>query len=561
MRATPGPEVLNAVKARVTGEVNKELNSTTPINQEELHFLARAYFVKWTPAYQNPQAVAQAVKSLDAIYAAYAKDPAVAQSEPSMYNAGWFGLGFAGDAVRLLAQPMQPFLSQNIDDGKGSQITRRAAYSAMLCASRDWHMHNRRQYTNQSMITDLNIFTANRGVAAVDPAHALPDSQVRGLLYQAMGLEPWLGSMKADNSGFEEPLGTDYWELTPKQLTKELGFVGYYGEVLDWATEIYDATRPMPGEPGDPKIKAQLIRIAHAREVFRYPALDDNGNRAMRAETIVGWRDEQHYPGDITYAERPTWDASPIYMPAETLDPESVAAVQQMLADNQFFASIQDSMTEKSLRQTASLLEIPDDYDLIKAQPPTGTHLPMSNPGDFAWADEEDGVVAVKHGATSFYASLYWRARFGINNLARVHCITPTFDSIAEVHEDETFVPSGMTFTQPDWTNMAFGGGGMKYNDGVHSAYAGEQLPIAAIPPGVDFKPGDESPYAGRAEFYQLRYGNFLIGMNSTKDKSFPLAPPAGVHSAPDLMTGKTVSLDGPVTVAPMSTVVLYLGG
>ena len=29
-------------------------------------------------------------------------------------------------------------------------------------------------------------------------------------------------------------VGTNYWQLTAKGLTKELGYVGYYGEVLDW---------------------------------------------------------------------------------------------------------------------------------------------------------------------------------------------------------------------------------------------------------------------------------------------------------------------------------------
>ena len=561
LRTTPGPEVLEAVKSRVNNELKKEMASPKAIGQQQLHLLARAYFIKWSAAYHNPAAVTAAVKSLDSFYAAFAKDPTVAQSEPSMYNAGWFGLGFAGDAVRLLSAPLTPSLDQTIDDGNGGNggsITRRAAYSAMLCASRDWHMHNRRQYTNQSMITDLNIYTANRGVAAIDQAHALPEASMLNLLYQSVGLNPWLGSMKADDSGPEMPLGTDYWEVTAKGLTKELGFTGYYGEVLDWATEIYDATRPAPDQPGNQLIKAQIEKIAHAREVFRYPALDNDGNRAVRAETIVGWRDEQHYPADITYAQRPTWDASPIYEPAATLDPESVGAVQQMFADNQFFQSIQDLLATNSLRQTAGLLDVPDDYFSLKAQAASTARLPMTEKGDFVWADEDDGVVAVKHGPEILYASLYWRARYGINHLARIHFIAPVYDQIAEVHEDEQFVPSGTTFTQPDWTNMAFGGGGFAYDDNVHSAYAAEQLPIAIIPQGVEFKPGDESPYAGRADFYELRFGRYVVGMNSSADKTFRLTLPAGTHPV-DLITGKEISPKTTVRVAAKTTVVIYL--
>lgn len=86
------------------------------------------------------------------------------------------------------------------------------------------------------------------------------------------------------------PLGADYYELTAKGLTKELGYVGTYGEVIDWVTSIYEVTRPALGLPGDPKIKAQVEKIARARAPFRFPALDADSFRAMRLETIVGGR-------------------------------------------------------------------------------------------------------------------------------------------------------------------------------------------------------------------------------------------------------------------------------
>ncbi len=560
VRQSPGPEVLDALKARVSREIASELASPKPLGQQQMHLLSRAYFIPWTPAYHNAQVVTQMVKGMDALYAAYQKDPTLAQSDPAMYNGGWFGLGFAGDAVQMLATPLQPFLDQSVDDGKGGQVARRAAWSQMLQDSRDWHRRNRRQYTNQSMITDLNIYTANRGVAAIDPAHAAPEAQMREYLYQSVGLKPWLGS--DTDHGPDLSLGTSYYQLTPQGLTKELGFVGYYGEVLDWATEIYDATRPAPDKPGDPLIKAQLVKIAHARAVFRAPMMDVDGNRAMRAETIVGWRDEGHYPGDITYAERPTWDASALYTAAATLDPELVGAAQQMLADNQFFVTVQEAIKDGSLRVTNGLLGVPDQYAQIAGQPPSPQRLPMTPARpDFAWADEEDGVLALKHGDDIFYASLYWRARTAINFLARVHDTTPRYDRFGVVREDEEFEPSGLTYTQPDWVNFDFGNGGLPYPDNAHSAQAGEKLPIAKIPAGVPFRPGDESPYAGRASFYRLRYGPYLIGMNSTPDKTFTLAVPAGVVRAPDLISGKTVAVPGRgLAVGPMSTVVLYLG-
>ena len=564
----PGPdqEVLDVVKKRVDGEVKKLLGSSAPLNQMQTQFLARASLVKWTSAYANPKAVAQVLKSLDVTFAAYRKNPRLAESDPATPNADWFGLGPSGDAIRLLAAPLAPFLDASIDDGTGKQFTRRAAYSEMLVACREWHRRHRRLYTNQTMINDLyGIYLANRGIAVVDPKSAVPEGEIRRYLYESVGLEPWRDSDPGGNGAPERggrswAVGSDYWQLTAKGLTKELGYVGYYGEVLDWVTTIYEATRPAPGQPGDEKIRAQLIRIANARAVFRAPMLDADGYSAMRIETIIGWRDGGHYPGDVAYGERTSWDGSALYSVASTLDPEAIGYAQQMFADNQFFALVSDRLKETSLRVTAGLLGIPDQYELVRAQPPSPHRLPMTDGRpDFVFTDEEDGVVAVKHGDELLYVSLYWRAREAVNFLARVHFTTPRVDRIAVVREGAEFEPSGQTFARRDLVNFGFGNGGPRYPVEMHSALAGEVLPIAKLPEGLRFKPGDESVYAGKAAFYTLRYGAYLIAMNTTKDRTFALTPPAGVTIAQELVTNRSLALDAPIKVGPRSTVILRL--
>lgn len=151
--------------------------------------------------------------------------------------------------------------------------------------------------------------------------------------------------------------------------------------------------------------------------------------------------------------------------------------------------------------------------------------------------------TALKHGKDILYVSLYWRARPAINFLARVHLINPSFDRIAVVHEDIEFQPSGQSYARPDWVNMGFGNGGLAYPGNLHSAETGESLPIAKYPEGVPFKPGQESPYAGRGSFYQLRYENYLIGMNMTKDKSYSLnvTDNEKQRQVPELVSGQTV--------------------
>jgi hypothetical protein len=564
IRQEPGPEVLDRVKDRENREINNLLGSAKPLNQMQMQFLAKAYFVKWTPAYQSQKAVERVLKSLDAVYAAYRANPRLAASDPATPNADWFGLGPSGDVIRLLAEPLRPFLDAEIDDGSGGKIKRRTAFSGMLQACRDWHRKHRRLYTNQTMISDLyGIYLANRGVAALEPANALPEKEVRRYLYESVGLEPWRdsdpgGTGAVETGGRNWGVGSNYWQLTAKGLTKELGYVGYYGEVLDWVTTIYEATRPAPGQPGDEGIRAQLIRMARARAFFRRPMLDAEGNRAMRIEAMIGWRDGGHYPGDVAYGERTSWDGSALYSVSATLDAESIGYAQQMFADNQFFALVKERMKEGGLRVTAGLLGVPDQYELLKAQPPSAHRLPMT-PGqpDFVFTDEEDGVVALKRGDEMLYVSLYWRARNAVNFLARVHYITPRVDRIAVVREETEFEPSGLTYKRPDWINFGFGNGGPRYPVELHSAHAGEQLPIAKLPEGTRFRPGDESVYAGKGSFYTLLYGDYLIGMNLSGDKTFGLKPPAGIAEAKELVSGKTIKLEAPIQVAPRSTVVL----
>jgi len=552
-RSEPGIEVLGKVKEHVNHALDELLKSPVPLDQMQLQFLARAWHVKWTQAYHNEKAIEQIIRGVDSIYAASLKSDALLTDDKSTWNPGWFGFGPAADAVRLLSQLLEPSLDKKLEDGK----SRREAWSGMFQSSRDWLSHHRRLYTNQSMIVDLNLYRSNRAVAAIDPKNAMPEEKARHYLYEAIGLVPWLGS--DTDSSPAMPEGGHYFQLTEKGLTRELGYVGYYGEVIDWVTQIYDATRD-PGKPGDEKIKAQAVKIAHDRGIFRYPMLDADGNRAMRIETVVGWRDT-HYPGDVCYAERTTWDASPLYVAAATLDPEEIGYVQQMFEDNQYFKSVGERMTGHSLRVTMGLLDTPDEYEILNSQPPSPRRLPMSwDQPDFVFADGQDGVVALKHGSDILYASLYWRATGGINNLARIHYITPSYDRIAVVREETKFSPSGQTYKRPDWINFAFGNGGPRYPGNLHSAYAGEELPIAKPPPGVEIKPGENNVYAGKGEFYTLRYGPYLIGMNTTMDRSYELDVPQEFRSALELVSGKRISTSETLKVGPVSTVVLYLG-
>ncbi|MBS1368484.1 MAG: hypothetical protein HPZ91_00885 [Lentisphaeria bacterium] len=553
----PEKESFDALEERVNREIGNWLKPNwTFRSQMHMQMAAQAYSVEWTKAYRNPEIVKKLVDGIDGYFLRYSGNPKLARDDRSTYNPDWFGFGPAGDVIRLLWKEFEPYLDKEIKDCDGKPVVRRKAWAGMLEAGVRHLSAYRRQYTNQSMIIDLNLYLNNRALRLLDPSKGLPPDRTLGFLYESVGLEPWSGPVDA-KGGPTWPLGKEYRQLTAKSLTKELGYVGVYGEVLDWVTAIYNATRPSPDQPGDRRIREALSKMIRARSFFRYPTVDAQSNPVMRMETVIGWRDTT-FPGDVTYAQRPSRDASVLQATAATLDPYAVGLVRQMFGQRQFFPSVEHQLKEGGFRVTFGLLHTPEQYKLLKKQPASSSRMPMSEgEPDFVFSDEENGVIAVKDGKEILYASLYWRARHGINFLARIHHITPALERIATVRQEIEFRPSGMTFLRRNWTNFGFATGGLTYPDKRDSVHVGETLPIAWIPDGVSFKPGQESPYAGRGDFYRLAYGPYLVGQNTTAGRIFKLTIPEGKLSYRQLPTGRTFKPGETVEVGPMSTAVL----
>ena len=103
--------------------------------------------------------------------------------------------------------------------------------------------------------------------------------------------------------------------------------------------------------------------------------------------------------------------------------------------------------------------------------------------------------------------------------------------------------------------NLGFAGWREWYK-GIHSAHAGEVLPIARIPEGVKFKPGDENIYAGKADYYELKYGNYVIAINGSTDKTFELSVPKA-KTVFNLTDHKKKVEEDVLKVSPRTTVVL----
>ncbi|WP_371582041.1 Tat pathway signal protein [Streptomyces sp. NBC_01314] len=444
-------------------------------------------------------------------------------------------------------------------------VVRRDAWAKMLLDSREYWRQHIPQYTNQAIICAIGLYLADRGLSLLGSGEAWGEERARDHIYQAVGLVPWLGPEDEDGTP-TRPLGGSYHQVTRKGISKELGYAGSYGELQEWLSLVYDAVTGIGGVE-DGTLRDHLVKMAKARMVFRHPSLDRDGCRAMRLETMVGWRDTE-YPGKVAYDEDTKWDGHALKMAALIKDPDLTAYARQSIDDGQAFQSLADShaMTV-SARTNLNLVTAADDYAYISAATGSGARLPMT-PGapDFVFSDEENGLLAVKHGDEILYASLYWRARWGVNRLARVHHIGAAgVERSATVWQDVKYVADGRAFTEPDWVNWEFAVGDLDIPDGgfdppgdtLRQAFAGQVLPLAKAPDDMPERAvGVETPYAGRASFYRCEYGPYLIAMNTTDDRHYTLST-SGFGASMNLVTGAKVGGNAKLRVKPGTTVVL----
>ena len=553
LRTGPGPEVLDTAMKRVNKHLGGLIKGdNNDLGQDNVILLTRGCFVPWTVAYHNRQALNKIVRAIDHEYLKFTEDDEI-------FRAEWHGAGPLGDAISLLGKSLDRYLDHTIE---GTNVERRTAWTRMLLASRDWHISNRRAYSNQAMTVDFNLYRCNRGIAVLNPKQAWPEKNAIQLLHEAAGIIPWKGSYSAEMGRPEWPFGKNFKQTTEQGLSRELGYVGSYGELVNpIIRDMYASSRPRPGAEGDPLLKERLIKVAKARSMFRYPVPDRDGFRAMRMETVIGWRD-WHYPGEVTYDQMPCDDGGPGDTAATTMDPELIGFSRQMLDENQYFAAIEEQNKRRGVNVMKALMRAPENYQKIKNYRGSLKPLPTTaGSPDFVFADTDVGVVALKHGDDILFTSLYWRARYGINNLARVHFMTPTFERDATVVINTRFDGSGARHQIRNRTNMAFT---KRYEDeyqkqGPKFSMADQIYPIATIPSFIkDFRAGDENLYAGKGKQYLMVFGQYCIAMNCDSRKRFTFEVPTEFVGAKVLSGETTTAPSAKYRMSPNETLVLY---
>ena len=477
----------------------------------EVGLLAEAYNTEWCLAYRKPEAVQAIAEAVDA-------EAEKERNEPGSVcgNGTWTGAGDTAQAVvRLGADALAPLLT----------AARRQTWREHFLKSVEYLSTHRRYFANQSQIVDTNAHWSNRALKLVDPLAGPPLAETLEHVKEAMGLRP---------------MPTGYVALTAAGLSKEDGYVGSYGESTIWASaNAYEAS------DGDEELLAQLKKASRARLYMRYPGVRRDGRRVARLEAQVSWRNE-HFPPPPTYLT----NGGDLRNAVLARDPVLVGAIRDAYEDGSL-ADFARGLKADSIQA----LRFPGDWRKVKsAIDKFGDRLPhMPCFGeDFVWCDPENAVAVVKRGPEMLFVEAYWRARGGINNLAKVHYVSPKTEIVATVFCEETYEQKdGKSERIGEWFQYG-------WMDKLYGGYRESFAPDEGAWPPSNATAGALRPVAangGRAEFYIVRYGPYIVAINdSHHGRSYDLDVPDGAWTV--LPSGARAA-KGRLSIAPKSCVVV----
>jgi hypothetical protein len=564
-RISPGPESMDEWKRAVSEKAGNLLFSSRPPGLNDVEYLANCYEVSWTPAFHSPDAISQVIKGIDEAVKTYS---AKATDVAAHGNDSWGGpYGPLGVAIYKLYPEMKDRMAETIDfGGTLGLIARKDAWSKALRASIDFGRYNRRSISSQEIACADHIYEAKRGLELVDPDNALSEPEALRYPYEACGLSPYLGDDQpgkgslpvrgADEPGNKHWYGPNWYMVTTKGTTKEPSFVGSdYGEMGPF---VYDVGRLA----NDRKLMDQGLLMIRARAHFRFPSIDSDGFQIMTATEPIGARNN-FLPGHNAYIDRDSGADIVAHENAPDLD----GYFQEELSEGQLYAMAANGASATNPgapainRQAGSTDApyLPDDMAAALAHPKSNIRLPEAvGAPDFAWGDEENMVVAAKHGEERFFTNMVWRGNTSINGTAMIFLVTPLIAVRAEVQLDDVrYVPTGQ-YETIDGAVDSFASKQPPDNKLYPNADMGAHFPIAVRPDLKDSGAPAKNNDGGRGTGYTLCYGNWLIGINgnyTTGDYTMKL--PAGFTSGTDLVSGKGIK--APVVIPKGTTVVFYL--
>ncbi|MCP5532304.1 MAG: autotransporter-associated beta strand repeat-containing protein [Akkermansiaceae bacterium] len=561
-----GLETESAVIAGIKSAVNNQLSSylgksASSLSPYDASWLAQCYDAKenlgesWISYGGTNTAatlVAKVVEVIDYHTGRQANDNGYVGS---FGNGSWGGaFGPLGNAIRLLWPQINTgdTLSATVAyGGSYGTITRSSGWSKMLRRSVDHGRFNRRggTYTNQGIYCAENIYLANRGLLLVEPANALLEDEALRYLKEDCGLLPWAGGDQTGGGTVPVkgtyPYGTNWYCVTSKGTTKDgNGFVGSdYGEMGAFVVEWGRIS-------GNADILNQGFKMLRARANFRFPSFDDNGYRVMQGANAIGVRN-LNLPGHYGYLSYSDGGVGVAALGAATIGSDLTGYYKDAIADGQALRMISGRVDPYLSR----------NWTLAKAAAAANAtvRVPMNiGAPDFAWGDEENMVVAAKHGENRIFVNLFWAAPGALEGWANIfHLPAGTAPEFAEVRtEDLRYRPTGSFFT----LGPRVEGGAKQPPDNPVSATNGVVVPLAfrSDLSGVPSNNVD----GGKGTGYTLRYGHWLIGINAHHSASYDMLLPSNFSAAlplTELVSGSAVSSGASYTLPAKTTAVFYL--
>lgn len=553
--ASNAPTSLVTLKERAISNANSYFTSllngsdfvkTDPNNYyHPVEALAQAYFIpEISKVYQKQSVVDKLLKFLDNMVINNYNNEQTAKTS-------WGGaFGRQGYAMSMIFDKIsQSFLNEVVDLGGGAGKTRREQWCETFKSSFDFGAGSRKTITNQEMECAASVYGAALALYKLDAAtYATYPAIGLRMVQEACGVEEFTGNvtnLNSTNPQLGNPAssnkGAGYFWMTAKGTSHEPGWVGpdCYGNLGGKMMEMYKMTVHHLGDKGDMDILQMAVKHVKTQALFTYPFIGSDGKKDILGEGYICYRN-QAVPGESFYTS--------FSVAGISKDEALLGYLKQAIKDGRFQSPSSDDFKHTSNSYLFETIEALNTSNSTIQLPTT--------PGepDFCFADEENGVISIKKGEEQLMFNFYYREEAD-NRLVRGHHITTDYQRFFELKTDKTEARYTSSYrTRDGWVN----GPSSSYGtppDGPTSAYEG-QVEYYNSYDGTNYNTGRLLK-----DYYFLRYGKFLIAMNTLVDASKTIEFPNELvgTSVWQFHTETTVTLPATMQLPPRSTYVFML--
>lgn len=507
--------------------------------------LAQAYFIpEISEIYQKQSVVDKLLKFLDNMVINNYNNGQTASTS-------WGGaFGRQGYAMSMIFDKIsQSFLNEVVDLGGGAGKTRREQWCETFKSSFDFGAGSRKTITNQEMECAASVYGAALALYKLDATtYATYPAIGLRMVQEACGIKEFTGNVTNLNSTDPQlgnpansNKGAGYFWMTEKGTSHEPGWVGpdCYGNLGGKMMEMYKMTVHHLGDKGDMDILQMAVKHVKTQALFTYPFVGSDGKKDILGEGYICYRN-QAVPGESFYTSYSVAGISK--------DEALLGYLKQAIKDGRFQFPSSDDFKHTSSSYIFETIETLNTSNST-IQVPTTPGEP-----DFCFADEENGVVSIKKGEEQLMFNFYYREEAD-NRLVRGHHITTDYQRFLELKTDKTEARYTSSYrTRNGWVN----GPSTSYGtppDNPTSAYEG-QIEYYNSYDGINYNTGRLLK-----DYYFLRYGKFLIAMNTLADASKTIEFPNELvgTSAWQFHTKKTEVLPATMQLPPRSTYVFIL--